>query len=302
MHRVAVGCRRFATSTKAGPVERHIFANAVRVSHSEEDLHELFDIIDADNSGAIDRKELETLISGSGHISKEEIDSVLGSKTVLTFAEFSAFVKREKKGLLAQKLLSPYRIVFMVGGPGSGKGTYSKLLVDRFDFIKHVSSGDLLRAEVESGSELGIQIATKISHGELISASVVMALMNKSLESSAGKIVLVDGFPRSQQNAEDFLSIFRHCEAILSFECPEKEMIRRIVERGRNSGRSDDTEMTALHRISIFNEQSLEPVKYLQSQGVKLYPIDATKPIEHNLQELLKLPFFTPLLSTKSKQ
>ena len=69
----------------------------------------------------------------------------------------------------------------MVGGPGSGKGTYSNLLAERFPFIKHLSSGELLRQEVNSKSALGKEIATKISHGELISASIVMALLDKKL-------------------------------------------------------------------------------------------------------------------------
>ena len=77
--------------------------------------------------------------------------------------------------------------------------------------------------------------------------------------------------------------------------------MRRIVERGRTSGRSDDNELTALNRISVFREQSEEPVRYLRDRGVKTYTIDATRPIEENLAELCKLPIFTPLLAAEPK-
>jgi len=296
---VHVARRGFFELHEPRPVEKQIFSNAVRIANNEEELRVLFDIIDSDNSGAIDRIELETLISSCGHISTEEMTRFFGERDAIGFEEFCEFIRDNKELLLTQKLLSPYRVVFMVGGPGSGKGTYSNMLAKKLDFVRHLSSGELLRHEVVSGSDLGKQIAHKIAHGELISASIVMALLDKSLGDSAGKIVLLDGFPRSLDNARDFLSIYSFCEAILYFDCPEEEMVRRIVERGRTSGRSDDNEITALNRIAVFHSQSREPVDYLVQQGVPRFVIDATQPIEDNLQKLLKLPIFTPLMGAK---
>jgi adenylate kinase family enzyme len=277
-------------------LEQRLFLNAIR-THSDADLRVFFDIIDSDKSGTIDRVELETLMSSSKGFSKvsaEEISAIFGNQDSIPYEKFKSFLHSGNHLGLAQKLVTPYRVVFGVGGPGSGKGTYSDLLAKKYHHVKHVSCGELLRAEVKRGTDLGRKIAAKIAEGSLISASIVMALLDKSLMASGGKIVVLDGFPRSLENAKDFMDIYSHCEAILFFDCPEEVMIQRIIARGVSSGRSDDTEATARWRIKIYREQSTEPIAYLiREHNIKSYHIDTTRPIQENMEMLEKLPFFT---------
>jgi len=83
------------------------------------------------------------------------------------------------------------------------------------------------------------------------------------------------------------LRFFGPAEGLIYFDCPEEEMVRRIVERGKLSGRSDDNQETARKRIQVFKEQSIEPTQYLISKGVPLIRVDATKLVEDNVKSLL---------------
>jgi adenylate kinase family enzyme len=87
-----------------------------------------------------------------------------------------------------------------------------------------------------------------------VAASVVMVLVEQSLKAAPARVVLLDGFPRSLENVEDFLRAYNNrCEGVLFFSCPEQEMVRRIIERGKTSGRADDAkEETAWRRVQIF--------------------------------------------------
>lgn len=177
---------------------------------------------------------------------------------------------------------------FLIGGPGSGKGTLcGKLIAERSGLLDHVSSGDLLRDEVKRQTDIGKHVAELMSKGELVSASIVLALLDARLGQASGKIVLLDGFPRSLQNAQDFYRDFGPAECLLLFDCPDEEMVRRIVERGKKSGRADDNEETARQRVKIFKQQSEAPTKFLLEKGVPLLRIDATRPIEENMEILL---------------
>jgi len=158
--------------------------------------------------------------------------------------------------------------------------------------ILHVSSGNLLRNEVESGSLFGQSIAATMKKGQLCDASVVMALLKKILIRSPGRLVRLDGFPRSLENAKNFVELFGMGECCLYFECPNDVMISRIVERGKKSGRIDDNEETAHKRIATFEAQSKEPLNYFKSIDSPIVHIDTTLPIDFNLQKLLGLEIF----------
>ena len=232
---------------------------------------------------------------GPGHrkFSKEECDAFFGDRHVIDFPGFLEFLASGANKDIGFKLLDTYRVMFVVGGPGSGKGTLCGKLVEQRSHVKHISSGDLLRHEVASGSKLGKELQAIMQSGKLVDASTVLALLDKALGSSYGTVVLLDGFPRSLDNAVDFYELFGPGEGLLIFECPEDEMIRRIVNRGKGSGRVDDNEETAKKRIEIFKSQSLESVRFLREKaGIPVISIDATKPISENVDFLKSLPIF----------
>ena len=102
------------------------------------------------------------------------------------------------------------------------------------------SSGDLLRDEVQKGTPLGKEVAAIMSEGALVSPSIIMALLRRRMASFPGAYVLLDGFPRSKQNAEDFEKICGKAEMAISLVCPDEVMVQRILSRGLESGRADD--------------------------------------------------------------
>lgn len=134
-----------------------------------ENIQRLFAVADADSNGVIDREEF-----------LEHYDYILGG--------------------------NPARIILVVGGPGSGKGVLSERLQQQCGVV-HLSSGDLLRTEVARGSALGRQVRDIMARGELVSSAIMVALMKRRLRDHPGKRVLLDGFPRSLENAHDLVAL-----------------------------------------------------------------------------------------------
>ncbi|GIL81962.1 hypothetical protein Vretimale_1515 [Volvox reticuliferus] len=151
------------------------------------------------------------------------------------------------------------QIIFVLGGPGSGKGTQCAQILEEYDCV-HLSAGDLLRAEVKSGSVVGKKCEELMREGKLVPFAVTLNLLKKAMIESGGKFFLIDGFPRALDQAEQFESSIMPCKAVLFFDCPEEEMEKRLLKRGETSGRSDDNAETIRKRFRTFLEQSL-PVK-----------------------------------------
>ncbi len=262
-----------------------------RAGVAREELRTVFGLIDVDGSGTIERDELRSLVSSEA-ITDAEMDHFFARGANITFDEFCSFVLDTRNQLLSQKLVRTNRVAFVVGGPASGKGTICGELARRNEALVHLSSGELLRDEIRRGSALGRQLAEQIARGELVAASVVLSLIEQSLAARPGRLVLLDGFPRSLQNAIDYVRIYRTCEGILLFDCPEPEMIRRIVERGRSSGRADDTPETASRRVQVFREQSEAPVSYLCGLGFPVLRVNTMAPVEDNVRMLMQNVLF----------
>lgn len=132
------------------------------------------------------------------------------------------------------------KVIFVLGGPGSGKGTYcGKMSADKG--YPHFSAGDLLRAERSSGSELGNTINGYISEGALVPAEITVQLLRNAMEKDPSDTFLIDGFPRNQDNYDTWARMCADIETlfIMNFECPEEELIKRAL--ARTEGRDDDT-------------------------------------------------------------
>ncbi|XP_022155756.1 UMP-CMP kinase 3-like isoform X2 [Momordica charantia] len=168
-------------------------------------------------------------------------------------------------------------VVFVLGGPGSGKGTQCAYIVEHFGFT-HLSAGDLLRAEMKSGSANGLMIKSMINEGNIVPSEVTVKLLERAMEESGNDKFLIDGFPRNDENRAAFEAVTGIEPAfVLFFDCPEEEMERRILNR--NQGREDDNIETIRKRFKVFLESSLPVVEYYESIG-KVQKIDAARPVE----------------------
>lgn len=203
----------------------------------------------------------------------------------------------------SKTVFSPAKVavVFVLGGPGAGKGTQCARLVRDYQFI-HLSAGDLLRAEQDRrGSEFGDLIKTCIKEGNIVPMEVTIKLLEKSMidavsKSSDGNLkFLIDGFPRKMDQALKFEDTLCPARFVLFFDCSEEEMQRRLLKRGETSGRTDDNPESIKKRFRTFIETSMPVIEYFKAQK-KVVTIDATKSPEevyeetqHKLKERLNI-------------
>jgi len=160
-------------------------------------------------------------------------------------------------------------VIFVLGGPGSGKGTQCGKVVAEFGFV-HLSAGDLLREEQVSGSKHGEMIATMIKNGEIVPSEVTVGLLQKAIKKYPFGKFLVDGFPRNQENNtawEAQMEPIVDTRLVLFFECPEEIMQERLLSRGQTSGRMDDNIQSIKKRFVVFMNQTLEVVDHYAKKG-----------------------------------
>jgi adenylate kinase len=180
--------------------------------------------------------------------------------------------------------------LLLVGPPGSGKGTQGELLADRFGLV-HIAAGDLLRAEVESGTPLGKEAADHLDRGELVPDELVIDLiMPLVIEAAAGTGYVLDGFPRSvgqalvaRQWADEAGAV---PDAVIYLEASRDELVRRILARAEVEGRSDDTAEVVHNRLEVFDEATHPLVDYFRSRGL-LYVIDANRSEDEVTEQIL---------------
>ncbi|CAH9088312.1 unnamed protein product [Cuscuta europaea] len=173
------------------------------------------------------------------------------------------------------------KVVFVLGGPGSGKGTQCAKIVEHFGYT-HLSAGDLLRAEIKSGSENGTMIQNMIKEGKIVPSEVTIALLQRAMHEIENDKFLIDGFPRNEENREAFERVTGILpEFVLFFDCSEEEMESRLLSR--NQGREDDNIETIRKRFNVYMESSLPVIEYYRSKG-KVQRIDAAKPVDEVFQ------------------
>nr|CAD2159773.1 unnamed protein product [Meloidogyne enterolobii] len=180
-------------------------------------------------------------------------------------------------------------IIFIVGGPGSGKGTQCDLIVKKYGYT-HLSSGDLLRAEVSSGSPLGLQFSETIKAGKLVELDLVLDLVEKAMLNAVeggAKGFLIDGYPRDVEQGKRFEEKLSPSHLVIFFDVVEETLVKRLMFRGQTSGREDDNEETIRNRLRTFYEATKPVVEYYEGKG-KLAKINAEGTIEDIFAEVCK--------------
>ena len=155
--------------------------------------------------------------------------------------------------------------IVLFGPPGAGKGTQAEFLIESFGLI-HLSTGDLLRGEIAGSTPLGIEAKNFMDKGELVPDSVVIGMIKNKLEANAdAKGFIFDGFPRTVAQAEALDILLNEngtpVSGMLSLEVEKAELVSRLLNRGKTSGRSDDQDESIIeNRINVYNEKT-SPLK-----------------------------------------
>ena len=155
--------------------------------------------------------------------------------------------------------------IILCGAPGSGKGTQSAFIAQKYG-VQHLSTGDVLRAEIAKGSELGKQIDALISKGNLVPDDMMYGVIENYIASlpTDCKGTIFDGYPRTVAQAESLTKLLKkyNMEAIMiDLMVDEQLLIQRLIERGKVSGRADDNLNTIRHRIAVYHNQT-EPIAH----------------------------------------
>jgi len=174
-------------------------------------------------------------------------------------------------GNSTQKIQMKHLILF--GPPGSGKGTQAKQLEEKYEMI-HISTGDLFRYEIGNKTPLGIKAQEFMDQGQLVPDEVTIGMLkNKVNMHPEAKGFIFDGFPRTIPQAEaldEFLAERDECiNGLISLKVDDEEIVKRLLERGKTSGRSDDSnEAVIRNRISVYNEQTSPVYDFYDKKNV----------------------------------
>ncbi len=162
--------------------------------------------------------------------------------------------------------------IVLFGAPGCGKGTQAAKLKEKYG-VNHVSTGDVIRGEIKRGTELGKSMTEFIEAGKLAPDQIVIDMIaNYVVEHKEDKGNIFDGFPRTTAQAEAFdvmlTKIGDSVDVMIYMEVPEEELVKRILLRGKDSGRADDaSEEVIRNRISVYNQQTAIVADYYSKQG-----------------------------------
>jgi len=180
-------------------------------------------------------------------------------------------------------------LVIFLGPPGAGKGTQAAKIAKEKNFA-HISTGDMLREHVSSGTELGNTAKTLLDEGKLVPDSLVIEMLIERLNSDDCKNgAILDGFPRTIPQAVGLSKIFQSLsqaiDGIINIEVDKDVLIKRLVERAKNSGRADDTEEVIINRQNVYSELTAPLIEFYQSDIIN---IDGDGSIEKVTERILK--------------
>ena len=163
--------------------------------------------------------------------------------------------------------------IVIFGAPGSGKGTQSEKMIEKYG-LGHISTGDVLRDQIKRGTELGKTAKGYIDNGQLIPDDLMVSILADVYDSfgKEHKGVIFDGFPRTIPQAQalkDMLAKRGHkVAAMIELDVPENELMKRLIKRGQESGRSDDNEETIKKRLTVYHNQTSPLIEWYEKEGI----------------------------------
>lgn len=182
--------------------------------------------------------------------------------------------------------------IIIFGAPGSGKGTQSQKLIDKYH-LTHISTGDILRNEIEHHTKLGELANNFMSHGQLVPDDIVINILNELFVHNPENVgYIFDGFPRTMKQGEAMDELLLEKDAIinvvLSLEVDEDHLTERLIKRGQESGRNDDTPETIKARLQIYHQQTAQLKDYYAKQG-KLVKINGMGTVDDIFARIVKV-------------
>lgn len=179
----------------------------------------------------------------------------------------------------------------LFGGPGSGKGTQSEKIKNKYG-LYHISTGEVLRDHIARGTEIGKTANQYISQGQLIPDTLMIDIVENLLDSKpeeTAKGVIFDGFPRTIAQAKALDEALSRrgttVHAVAGLEVPDEELVKRLINRGKETGRADDNEDTIKKRLDVYHSQTSPLKDYYVGDG-RYSKIDGSKKIDEIFQQI----------------
>ena len=178
----------------------------------------------------------------------------------------------------------------LFGPPGAGKGTQSNLLIEKYSLI-HLSTGDILRGEIAAGTVLGLEAKILMDRGDLVPDEVVIGMISSKLDNNpSANGFIFDGFPRTSAQAEALDNLLEEkrtsISAMISLKVEDEELIKRLLSRGKDSGRADDQDESIIaNRINEYNNKTAPLKEYYSAQN-KLSEIEGAGTVKDIAEKL----------------
>ncbi len=175
--------------------------------------------------------------------------------------------------------------IVILGAPGSGKGTQSEKLINKYN-LHHISTGELLRSHIARQTDLGKLADSFISKGQLIPDDLMIDILAHTIDNEPAvksRGVILDGFPRTIPQAEALKKLLADrdlaVDAVIGLEVPEEQLVERMIKRGQQTGRADDVPETINNRLKVYRDQT-EPLRQYYADEGSYLPIDGTGTID----------------------
>ncbi len=183
--------------------------------------------------------------------------------------------------------------IVIFGAPGAGKGTQSDKMIEKYGF-GHISTGDVLRSEIAKGTELGKTAKGFIDQGQLVPDDLIVSMLAQVYDSFGKdhKGVIFDGFPRTIPQAEALKTMLKErghsIAAMIELFVPEDELVKRLLLRGKMSGRSDDNEVTIQNRLGVYHSQTAPLIDWYEKEGIR-YHVDGLGSVDEIFERICEV-------------